>query len=78
VRAFHAALRSGGVRDIVAAELWLREPVDPARLNGCGLAIVNPPFRWDADARALLPALLSGLGDAEAGAGWAVTRIADE
>jgi len=78
VRAFHAALRAGGVRDIVAAELELREPLDPTRLNGCGLAVVNPPFGWEDDARSLLPALLAGLGDDEAGAGWAVTRITDE
>jgi 23S rRNA (adenine2030-N6)-methyltransferase len=44
VRAFHAGLATSRIRDVVAAEMWLREPVDPARLNGCGLAVVNPPF----------------------------------
>ncbi len=49
VRAFHAGLVASGVRDVVAAEMWLREPVDPARLNGCGLAVVNPPFGFVED-----------------------------
>ena len=28
----------------MTAELWLREPVDPTQLNGCGMLVVNPPF----------------------------------
>ena len=43
VRQFLTDLQQSGMRDIVAAELCLREPVDPARLNGCGLLVVNPP-----------------------------------
>ncbi len=77
-RAFHAALAASGLRDIVAAELWLRAPLDPARLNGSGLLLVNPPFGFEAAARDMLPALLEGLGDGEEGAGWDVTRIVDE
>lgn len=78
VREFHAALRAGGVRDIVAAELWLREPTDPARLNGCGLAVVNPPWKFEEEGGAVLAALLERLGNREAGEGWAMLRIADE
>ena len=44
VRAFFDALT---LRDVIAAELLLREPLDPARLNGCGLLIVNPPYRFE-------------------------------
>jgi 23S rRNA (adenine2030-N6)-methyltransferase len=78
VRAFQAAVRAMGIRDVVAAELWLREPVDPGRLNGCGLLVVNPPWRFEDEARPMLEALLGALGDGEAGAGAGVTRIADE
>ena len=78
VRAFHAALRASGLRDLVAAELWLREPTDPQRLNGCGLLVANPPYRFEAEAGTILAALLERLGDREAGEGWAVTRIAEE
>jgi 23S rRNA (adenine2030-N6)-methyltransferase len=78
VRAFHAALRESGLRDIVAAELCLREPLDPARLNGCGLLVVNPPFRFEAEATPILAALLERLGTGEPGAGIALERLADE
>ena len=78
VRAFHTALREAGVRDILAAELNLREPTDAARLNGCGLVVVNPPFGFEAAAEAILAALHARLSDGEPGAGWALTRLADE
>ena len=78
VRAFHAALRDGGVRDLVAAEIWLREPTDPTRLNGCGLLVANPPWKFEAEGGAILAALLDALGDGEPGQGWAMTRIAAE
>ena len=76
VAAFHLALRRTGLRNVVAAELWLREPTDPARLNGCGLVVRNPPFGFEPEAAAILAALQATLG--EAGAGHALHRIADE
>ena len=78
VRAFHAAVEAAGLRDVVACELWLREPTDPARLNGCGLLVANPPWGFEAEAGGVLAALLDGLGAGEPGQGWAVTRIAEE
>ncbi len=78
VRAFHAALRAGGARDLVAAELWLRAPADPARLNGCGMLVANAPFRFEAEGGAILAALRDALGAGEPGEGWAVTRIVEE
>jgi len=78
VRAFHNAIRESGMRDVVAAELWLREPVDAARLNGCGLLVVNPPFGFEAAAQERLAALLGRLGTGEAGQGTIVERIAHD
>lgn len=78
VRAFHTALRASSLRDVVAAELWLREPLDAARLNGCGLLVVNPPFGFEVAARELLVALLARLGNGEAGQGVAMERIVGE
>lgn len=78
VRGFLAGLRESGIRDVVTAELWLRAPLDPGRLNGCGLAVVNPPWRFAEEAPAILAALLDRLGAREAGEGAALTRIADE
>lgn len=78
VRAFHSAVRESGARDVVAAELCLREPLDPARLNGCGMLVINPPFGFDTDAPVILDALLRRLGKGEAGASAGLTRLADE
>jgi 23S rRNA (adenine2030-N6)-methyltransferase len=76
VRGFHHALMEAGVAPLLAAELWLREPTDPQRLNGSGLVIANPPQGFAEDAAQILPALLAGLGADEAGAGSAVTWLA--
>lgn len=78
VRAFHTALAESGVKDIVAAELHLREPIDAARLNGCGLVVVNAPYGFEEAARAILAELADMLSTGEAGGGWTLTRIADE
>ena len=78
VRAFHTALRESGMRDIVAAELWLREPLDAARLNGCGLLVINPPFGFEAAALTILDALLARLSIGEVGAGTEIRRVVNE
>ncbi|MDB5413988.1 MAG: rRNA ((2030)-N(6))-methyltransferase RlmJ [Rubritepida sp.] len=78
VRAFHTALADSGVKDILAAELHLREPTDAARLNGCGLIIVNAPYGFEDAAREMLTELRGRLSIGEPGDGWALTRIADE
>ena len=78
VRRFLTAMQETGLRDIVAAELWLRAPLDPARLNGCGLLVVNPPYRFAEEAAPILDALRDRLGERGTGEGTALTRIADE
>ncbi len=77
-REFHLALQASGLRDVLAAELWLREPVDAARLNGCGLVVVNPPYPFEDAAPAILAALLRALGHGEPGQGTALLRLAAE
>lgn len=82
VRDFHDRLRASGVRDLLACELWLREPTDPTRLNGCGLVVSNGPWvpegSFEAVAGDILRALLERLGQGEPGQGCAVTRLTDE
>jgi 23S rRNA (adenine2030-N6)-methyltransferase len=75
VRAF---LDSLTLRDVVVAELLLREPLDPTRLNGCGLVIVNPPYRFEEEARPILDSLLDRLGSREPGEAATITRLTDE
>jgi 23S rRNA (adenine2030-N6)-methyltransferase len=72
VRAFFGSLT---LRDVVVAELLLREPVDPTKLNGCGLVIVNPPYRFEEAAMPILAALLERLGQRDAGEGIAFRRL---
>ena len=76
VRAFFDAVAASRLRDVIAAELWVAAPVDPARLNGCGLLVVNPPFGFEVAAAPVLAALREVLGGA--GGGWAVERLIDE
>ncbi len=78
VRTFFAVMRRAGIRDVVAAELLLREPLNPARLNGCGMLVINPPYRFETDAMAILAALLDRLGTREAGEGAEMIRLVDE
>jgi 23S rRNA (adenine2030-N6)-methyltransferase len=78
IRAFFATMQQTGIRDIVAAELVLREPLDPARLNGCGMLVINPPYRFETDAMPILAALLDRLGAREPGEGVEMIRLVDE
>jgi len=78
VRALHDALRGTAIRDIVAAELLRRTPLDAARLNGCGLLLINPPYRFEAELAPILTALLDRLSDGEPGAETHISRLADE
>ncbi|CCG41558.1 23S rRNA (adenine(2030)-N(6))-methyltransferase RlmJ [Magnetospirillum molischianum] len=61
VERLYGALRSEGGVETLAVELMLRPPVDPFRLNGSGLVVVNPPWGLDRDLAALLPWLTSVL-----------------
>ncbi len=77
VAAFHEALKAAGIVRILIAELLLRPPTDPERLNGCGLVLVNPPWRLDGALSALLPKLAALFGAAR-GAGARVEWLVPE
>jgi 23S rRNA (adenine2030-N6)-methyltransferase len=78
VRQFHAALAASGIPDIISIELHLREPIDPDRLNGCGLIVINAPYQFEIQAQSIANAVLDGLGGDEIGAGTTVVRLTDE
>ncbi len=78
VRSLQAQVQECGVRDVLAAELWLREPLDPARLSGCGLLLANVPWSFAAGVRETLTALLGLLGTGERGETVIVERLSDE
>jgi len=76
VRTFFDALKATPVRDVIAAELLRRPDTDPAKLNGAGLAIINPPYGFEDEAAPILEACVRAFGEAGASAG--VERIINE
>jgi 23S rRNA (adenine2030-N6)-methyltransferase len=64
VRAFRDRLREARLPKLLDAALYLRPPLDPARLNGSGLMIVNVPYRFDEEAKPILDALAARLAGA--------------
>jgi 23S rRNA (adenine2030-N6)-methyltransferase len=78
VRSFHTGLSSSGIRNIVAVGLRLRDATNPDRLNGCGMVVINPPYRFENHARMIADAVLRGVGEGEDGAGIEVFELADE
>jgi 23S rRNA (adenine2030-N6)-methyltransferase len=63
-KALNASLPRPGLR----LELYIERPDDPARLNGCGLFVVNPPWTLRDEAAILLPALAERLSRGRYGA----------
>lgn len=57
LRPFQARLAGLGLPRSIVAELMIRRAVDPDRLNGCGLVIVNPPYLLRDRLDRLLPVL---------------------
>ena len=76
VRQFFEAVRLAGIKDVIAVEFLRRPALDPTRLNGCGLLIVNAPFSFEPEAAPILHALEEVLG--EPGRSSAIERLADE
>lgn len=60
---FHRWLAACGCERVLAAELLLRPADSPLRLNGSGIAIVNPPWQIERVLAPALDALARYLGD---------------
>ncbi|HVZ65692.1 MAG TPA: 23S rRNA (adenine(2030)-N(6))-methyltransferase RlmJ [Lacunisphaera sp.] len=61
----------------VAAELMVAGPEAAMRLKGCGLLVLNPPWRIDSEFRELLPELAKRLGTGEGAAARCTWIVAD-
>lgn len=69
---FHRWLRdNSGDADVLVAELLLHADNSSLRLNGCGIAIVNPPWRFEKELESWLPALHAALAQSRYGS-WQV------
>jgi 23S rRNA (adenine2030-N6)-methyltransferase len=53
-----------GVPKVLRAEILVEPLGDPARLNGAGMILVNPPWTLEKELSALLPALIQVFGGA--------------
>ena len=51
---FMRSVKGTGIGKILRLELRVREPAEEAPRPGCGMLIVNPPWKFDAEARPLL------------------------
>ncbi|XAO72283.1 MAG: 23S rRNA (adenine(2030)-N(6))-methyltransferase RlmJ [Acetobacteraceae bacterium] len=57
VREFQDMLIETGLKKLLTCEFLLNPPTDPTRLNGCGLLVANPHYRFDENGRHILEAL---------------------
>lgn len=61
VERFHRELVSAGIRKILLAEFSPYPEDSDFRLNGCGMVMINPPWKLDVLLRSLLPELMNVL-----------------
>lgn len=65
---FHRWLAErSGAASVIAAELLLHPDNSALRLNGCGMAILNPPYRFDRQLEEILPVLRETLAQSRYG-----------
>lgn len=62
VKQFHNALRNTGIENILMVEMCLHSMSDPNRLNGCGMIIINPPWKLDKKLQECVPQIHRVLG----------------
>jgi 23S rRNA (adenine2030-N6)-methyltransferase len=69
----NAALQSSGLRKLLRLELTVRPADSPIGLNGSGLVIANPPWKFDGEMRDALEELHTALdGNGASSVGWLV------
>ncbi|CUW37305.1 Ribosomal RNA large subunit methyltransferase J [Magnetospirillum sp. XM-1] len=76
VDAFLQAIAGQGGAEALAVELLLRPAVDPFKLNGSGLLVVNPPWQLRENLERILP-WLTGLVAPDTGA-WEIRQLIAE
>jgi 23S rRNA (adenine2030-N6)-methyltransferase len=61
MRGFERDVVATAVRKILQLELWVRPEGWAASLRGCGMLVVNPPYRFDGEAETIVGWLASAL-----------------
>ncbi len=54
MRGFARDVEKTGIRKILRLELLIRNPGEDTAIPGCGMLVVNPPWKFDLEARPLL------------------------
>ena len=67
MRGFERDMQQSGIDRILRLELRVRGPGAATPMPGCGMLVVNPPWKFDAEARALLDWLHQALATGNAG-----------
>jgi 23S rRNA (adenine2030-N6)-methyltransferase len=62
VERFHRALKEIVKRPILITELSLYPETSALHLNGCGMVIINPPYKFEGRLKGMLPWLRTALG----------------
>lgn len=75
---FLRTLRQLPAKSILTAELWVRATDSALRLNGSGIALINPPWRIDDGLPQWLAWLCERLAGSQRGAGWRVDWVKTE
>lgn len=58
---FHRWLKASGMRKVLVAEICVHPDNSALRLNGCGMAIINAPYKLDRTLAEILPTLATTL-----------------
>ncbi|HWT17162.1 MAG TPA: 23S rRNA (adenine(2030)-N(6))-methyltransferase RlmJ [Patescibacteria group bacterium] len=58
---FHRWLKASGMRKVLVAEICVHPDNSALRLNGCGMAIINAPYKLDRTLADMLPTLATTL-----------------
>jgi 23S rRNA (adenine2030-N6)-methyltransferase len=67
-------IAKAGIKEALRLELWIDEPNPDGPLVGNGLALINPPYVLEAEARILLP-YLAGVFAVSKNAGHAIAKF---
>jgi 23S rRNA (adenine2030-N6)-methyltransferase len=75
MRDFVGSVERSGIRKVLRAELVVRERDDSGIIPGCGMLVVNAPWKFDDEAKRIVQWLATKLGVSSAGRGrvdWVV------
>ncbi|HYC44325.1 MAG TPA: 23S rRNA (adenine(2030)-N(6))-methyltransferase RlmJ [Burkholderiales bacterium] len=77
LRDFHGSIARSGIRKVLRCEIEVRQRDESGIIPGCGMLIVNPPWKLDREAKAIVPWLAQKLhvsGESRWAVDWLVAE----